>query len=32
MHDGKVTQKYAKDMIDQTYEYALFAKEVKWLA
>jgi hypothetical protein len=29
MHDGKVTQKYAKDMIDQTYEYALFAKEVK---
>ena len=29
MHDGKVTQSYAKDMIDQVYEYALFKKEIK---
>jgi hypothetical protein len=29
MHDGKVTQQYAKDMVDDVYEYALYKKEVK---
>ena len=28
MHDGKVTQKYAKERIDETYEYVLMAKKV----
>ncbi len=29
MHDGKVTQKYAADMINDVYEYALLQKELK---
>ena len=28
-HDGKVTQKYAMDMVDDVYEYALYKKELK---